>query len=276
MSERLKYKTIRIGTSIFYKTYNEVFAELREDGTIIPNDKTIDNLLNFNLKNDRITGLYPEEVIAKFRSIPGTDSSRIAIIDNIFDLDRLPNTSNSDFMIAPIYKNGHFVSAIVHFVNPSENNGIDREIFVFDSQQENDIPYINKSDGLKSDPKLLNKINLQGNSGTCGYFTAEFISLASRFKSFEALRNNCINVGRVQKYIYEKVNETLKRNDKYLNQLHGSYDNLVCTFNRLGNSVGYGKKYDTKQSKSQPNLKLYYWRNKIRKNKSVPDILRIK
>lgn len=61
-----------------------------------------------------------------------------------------------------------------------------------------------------------------------------------------------------------------------MNQLHGSYGNLVYTFNRLGNSVGYGKKYDTKQSKSQPNLKLYYWRNKIRKNKSVPDILRIK
>ena len=95
-------------------------------------------------------------------------------------------------MIAPIYKNGHFVSAIVHFVNPSENNGIDREIFVFDSQQENDIPYINKSNGLKSDPKLLNKINLQGNSGTCGYFTDEFISLVSQFKSFEALRNNVL------------------------------------------------------------------------------------
>ncbi len=192
MSEKLTYETVRRGTSIFYEINNEVFAELREDGTIIPDDKTIDNLLNFNLKNDRITGLYPEEVIAKFYSIPGTDSSRIAIIDNIFDLDRLPNTSNSDFMIAPIYKNGHFVSAIVHFVNPSENNGIDREIFVFDSQQENDIPYINKSDGLKSDPKLLNKINLQGNSGTCGYFTAEFISLVSQFKSFEALRNNVL------------------------------------------------------------------------------------
>ena len=40
--------------------------------------------------------------------------------------------------------------------------------------------------------------------------------------------------------------------------------------------IDIDKKNEIISSKIQPNLKLCYWRNKIRKNKSVPDILRIK
>ncbi len=117
-------------------------------------------------------------------------------------------------------------------------------------------------------------------------FQAEFIGLASQFPSFEALRNNCINVGEVQRYIYNKVSEILERNSKNLDRLHGSHINLIRSLNRMGSGVGYGKlspriKYSSdqqysKQSESQPSIQKsessHYWRDKVKRSKSTPNL----
>lgn len=254
---------------------------------MVSNINTIDDLLNFNLQKKMIRGLFPEEVIVKaYYNTPEINRNKIAILDGISDLDTLVNSGNTDFMVAPIYKDEHFISAVVHFIDPPKDDGKNREIFVFDSQQENDVPYINTSDGLNENPQLLNTINLQGNSETCGYFTAEFIGLASQFPSFEALWNNCINVGEVQRYIYNKVSEILERNSKNLDRLHGSHINLIRSLNRMGSGVGYCKlspriKYSSdqqysKQSESQPSIQKsessHYWRDKVKRSKSTPNL----
>lgn len=185
-------------------------------------------------------------------------------------------------MVAPIKKDGHFVTAVVHFLPQQQAGDPDREIFVFDSEQKDSTPYISRSDGLRANPQLLNDLNSQGKSGTCGYFTAEFMGLASQFDNFQDLRLKC-EFKQMQIYVYDQVKKILERNEKDLDQLHKSYDGLIRSFNE----VGYGKIPDNrlsspfkhslnqlpiKQSKSQPNIQSHYWRNKIRKSKSTPNL----
>lgn len=283
--------------SILYKKGNKIVATLDlldcSTYTIKSNESgisTIDDLLNFNLQKKTITGLYPEEVIAKAYH-NNQNTSRIAIVDNISDLNTLNNRGGSDFMVAPIYKDEHFISAIVHFTDSAKYSSKNREIFVFDSQQENNTPHIGIYDGLNENPQLLNTMNLQGKSKTCGYFTAEFLSKASEFEKFQDLQEFCAK-GQMQNHVYNQVRNILKNGNKNLDKLHGSYDGLKI----IGIGVGYGKISDNKfssqfnyldqihikQSKSQslPKKrpeKSYYWRNmiernRVKRNTSTPNI----
>lgn len=251
--------------------------------TISSYGKTIDDLLNFNLQKKTITPLYSDEVIAKIYSIPEVDTNKIAIIDEISELDTLPNTSGSDFMVVPILKKNHFISAVVHFIDPSQNKGKDREIFVFDSEQKDSIPYIGIADGLIAEPQLLNKINLQGKSGTCGYFTAEFIAEASKVDNFQNLYNIC-REERMQHYVYNQVKEILSRNGKDLDKLRVD---LGQNPNSLDNEYrGFGKLlynqflFEKECSNSQPAIyrpiqkteDSHYWRNKVKRSKSAPNL----
>lgn len=300
MSERKKkYQRITgynkfIGkTGVYYCSYGTRCFVLLEDGSINKSNSfepkievnNIDDIIDFDIQQKpTINGLYPEEVIAKIYSIPEVNINKIAILENISDLDKLQNTGDSDFMVAPIYKNNHFISAVVHFIDPLQNNGTDREIFVFDSEQKDNIPYIGIADGLIADPRLLNYQDLQGESGTCAYFTAEFIAGASKVNNFQALYDIC-KKGEIQHYVYDQVKEILNRNGKDLDKLRigsskqtpNSLDNENLGFGKLLYNQFLSEKecYNTQptiRSIIQKTEDSHYWRNKIRKSKSAPNL----
>lgn len=185
-------KKYRRGQDVFYKTQDGIY-KLNNNGTescctsvVGPDISSF--IIDFNLKFIKSIGhregLYPEELLA---CLQGTDKYKE--IENISDLETLTSDIDSDFLLCPIYKEGHFLTAIVNFKGDGS-----RDIYIFDSEQKSkEDLYISTKDGLSENPQILCAENLQEESGLCWLFTIEFIKKASSYGNFNGLRESFSN-----------------------------------------------------------------------------------
>lgn len=123
-----------------------------------------------------------------------------------------------DFAIVPIKFHGHFVTFIIYL--------LDNSIYLFDSstttlgkwtkdENNEDLHEYNPNeDGVNEtlygnlNIEILNTLDLQGNSGTCGFYTAAFCVEASRCQSFDELKSLCES-GEMQARVAKRVSNII-------------------------------------------------------------------
>ena len=186
----------------------------------------IQHLYNYTLSINPRKGLLAEEVCLLVKE------TKCPILNKINELNSIPKQNKQDFIVTPILKNNHFISAVVYFLNNEPNLPTDRQIYIFDSHQQNTTPFLTQQDGI-NECLLLNMENLQGNSNSCGYFTIEFIKEASKCRNFIELYTKCQN-HEMQKIIYQKVKKLFKDHKQNLDNLIGTNHSEILDKNGFG------------------------------------------